>query len=97
MENMVDSVVWFIIIIGTIIASIVGLAITVAVAVIGLVVLTRGGGCLMIIGSLLICGGIALVINVGGPAGGFGILLALIGGCIGVIGGAMFVDLIRSW
>jgi hypothetical protein len=96
MENAMDSVVWFFIIIGAIVVGIVGLAIGLAVAVIGIVVLTKGGGFRMIIGALLICGGIALVINIGGPAGGFGILLALIGGWVGVIGGAMFVEMIRG-
>jgi hypothetical protein len=80
---------------GVIVAVIVGIILLVIVGAGVFVFLTEGGGCFLIIGLAVTIGGIALVANVGGVAGGFGILFALIG-CLLIWGGAsMFKDWLK--
>jgi len=80
-----NSLGWFLVIVAVIMGIVLG-----AIVLGGLFIfLIEGGGCAVTIGLLLIAGGITLAVG-GGLAGGFGILIGLIGAGLIWLGVGMF-------
>jgi hypothetical protein len=82
-----DSILWFFIILGVIVGLIV-------LGVVGAVIwdLFLNGGCALLIGIGIIAGALAMI-RIGGPTGGFGIFILLVG--LGMIG--VGASMLKEW